>query len=109
MKRVFFRTVGCSLLGGLLSGVPLQAQLFENLRALGGSRYSVGDPALVSTNLEGSPVDGPKDVAVADLDNDGHLDLIASDKEVTVTVRYGDGAGAFGDPTYLRTWVTTPL
>ena len=43
------------------------AQLFENLRALGGTRYPVGDPSLMLTNLSGDELTGPKDVAVADL------------------------------------------
>ena len=89
--------------------LPLQAQLFENLRALGGTRYSVGDPSLVVTNQLGDLVSGPKDVVVADLDGDGHPDLISSDKNGGVTVRYGVGDGTFDAPVYLWTTQTAPL
>jgi hypothetical protein len=106
MKRTF---VLAALLVGLSPAATLHAQLFDNLRALGGTRYSVGDPSVTSTNLDGETVDGPKDINVADLDGDGHPDLVASDKDGTVTIRYGVGDGTFGEPSYLRTWTTAPL
>jgi hypothetical protein len=38
------------------------------------------------------------EVAVADLDGDGHLDLIAANVFTGIEVRLGDGSGAFGGP-----------
>ncbi len=92
-----------------LAGLFAHAQLFENLKALGGSRYPVGDPSVNVTNIFGESVEGPKDVAVADLDGDGLPDLAASNKDGSVTVRFGLGDGKFGDADHLRTWQTVPL
>ena len=83
---------------------PVSAQLFDNLKALGGARYPVGDPSVTATNLNGEVLDGPKDVAARDLDGDGKPDLIASDKDGSVTIRYGIGDGSFGEAVYLRAW-----
>jgi hypothetical protein len=55
-----------------------------------------------------SPVEGPKDIAVADLDADGKPDFAASDKEGSLTLRFGVGDGTFGEPLYLRTYTNTP-
>lgn len=93
---------------GGLGVLSAEAQLFENLRVLGGLRYPVGDPSVTATNLEGQPVEGPKDIAVADLDGDGKPDLAASNKDGSVTVLYGEGDGKFGDVHHLRTWVDVP-
>ncbi len=90
-------------------GVPsASGQLFDNLRALGGLRYSVGDPSVTSTNLEGEPIDGPKDIAVADLDGDGFGDFAVPDKDGSVTVYYGVGNGTFTNVLHLRTWTNEP-
>jgi len=61
---------------------------------------SFDPPALVSAE----PVVGPRwaegwDVALADLDDDGHLDLVTVDFLVGLTTRRGDGTGAFGPAT----------
>ena len=88
---------------------PARAQLFDNLRALGGTRYPVGDPALVVTNLQGERVTGPKDIAVSDLDGDGRADFAAANKDGTVTVRFNTGEGAFGPPLHLHTVTNGPL
>src|ERR1043165_1980885 len=87
---------------------PVEAQLLDHVRALGGSRFPVGDPFVTVTNIVGLPQDGPKDVAVADLDGDGNLDFAASDKDGSVTVYFGQGNGKFDPPLYLRTWTTAP-
>ena len=92
----------------LCGGPPARAQLFENLRALGGQRLPVGDPSVTSTNLNGDTVDGPKDIAVADLDGDGTPDLAASDKDGSVTLYFGVGDGTFAGAQHLRTWTTVP-
>ncbi|GAB6040706.1 FG-GAP repeat domain-containing protein [Endothiovibrio diazotrophicus] len=42
-----------------------------------------------------------QDLAAADLDGDGHLDLITADPAGTLVLRFGDGAGAFSAPTTL--------
>src|SRR5215207_2991634 len=63
---------------------PAHGQLFDNLRALGGLRLSVGDPQITLTNRLGDILDGPKDIAAADLDGDGNADLVASDKDGSV-------------------------
>jgi len=45
------------------------------------------------------PVAGsPNDVALADLDGDGKLDLVTTGSSVSVSVRLGTGNGAFGAP-----------
>src|SRR5438094_46225 len=92
----------------LLAISPASAQLFDNLRSLAGTRYLVGDPALSTTNSYGEEVEGPKDVAVADLDGDGKPDFAASNKDGSVTVRYGIGDGTFGEAHHLHTFVTVP-
>ena len=92
----------------LFGGWSAEAQLFENLRALGGQRLPVGDPSVTSTNLNGVAVDGPKDIAVADLDGDGTPDLAASDKDGSVTLYFGVGDGTFAGAQHLRTWTTVP-
>ncbi len=96
------------LTAGFGAGIA-RAQLFDNLRALGGLRYSVGDPNLTLTNEVGAVIDGPKDVAAADLDGDGNADLVASDKDGSVTVGFGLGDGTFGPARILRAWVGAPL
>jgi hypothetical protein len=88
--------------------VAAHAQLFENLRALGGARYPVGDPSVTVTNLDGEIVEGPKDVAVADLDGDGKPDLAASNKDGSVTLYFGVGDGTFSNIVHLRTWTNVP-
>src|SRR5436189_4335432 len=94
-------------IAALLLGIsPASAQLFDNLRSLAGTRYSVGDPALSPTNSAGDEVEGPKDIAVADLDGDGKSDFAASNKDGSVTVRYGIGDGTFGPSQHLHTYVT---
>ncbi len=92
-----------------LTSVVGQAQLFDNLRVLGGSRYAVGDPSVTTTNRFGEVLEGPKEIAVADLDGDGVPDLAVSNKDGSVTLRYGDGEGNFGPAEHLRTWVIAPL
>src|SRR5262245_24672997 len=78
-----------------------RAQLFDNLRVLGGARYPVGDPSVTVTNLDGVEVEGPKDVAVADLDGDGKPDLAASNKDGSVTLYFGVGDGTFSNIMHL--------
>src|SRR5207302_6408107 len=94
------------LLCGL--GLPAPAQVLEHLRALAGTRFPVGDPAVTVTNHAGLAIDGPKDIAVADIDGDGNQDFAASDKDGSVTVYFGKGDGTFSAPLYLRTWTTAP-
>ena len=105
MKTTLF---WAAVLISLLMSAPASAQLFDNLRALGGTRYAVGDPALVVTNLYGQRVDGPKDVAVGDLDNDGYQDFAAANKDGTVTVRFNNRDGTFGLPLHLHTVTNGP-
>jgi hypothetical protein len=85
-----------------------QAQVFDHLRALAGSRFPMGDPFTTVTNLNGHVEDGPKDIAVADLDMDGKLDVLASDKDGSITIYYGKGDGNFSVPSILRTWIGAP-
>src|SRR6266542_1497398 len=87
----------------------VHAQLFDNHRALAGSRYPVGDPLVAITNLHGEPVQGPKDIAVADLDGDGKPDFAVANKDGTVTLYFGVGDGTFTDETHLRTRLDLPL
>src|SRR5688572_6792720 len=93
----------------LLSGsLSVQAQLLDHLRALAETRYPVGDPSVIITNTYGALFDGPKDIAVADLDGDGNRDIAASDKDGSVTIFYGSGDATFGSALYLRTWTNAP-
>src|SRR5882672_1361629 len=85
------------------------AQLFDNLRALAGNRYPVGDPSVTITNLDGELVVGPKDIAVADLDGDGKPDFAVANKDGTVTLYFGVGDGTFTDERHLRTRLDLPL
>jgi hypothetical protein len=87
---------------------PAHAQLFDHLRALADTRYPVGDPAVAVTNIHGQNVEGPKDIAVADLDGDGKADFAAANKDGSVTVYFGAGDGTFSLPKHLRTWANTP-
>ncbi|HXG49612.1 MAG TPA: VCBS repeat-containing protein, partial [Methylomirabilota bacterium] len=91
---------------------PAAAQLFENLlanlRALSGARYAVNNPHNALTNLAGELVQGPKDIAVADLDGDAKPDFAASGKDGTVMLYFGVGDGSFSNVTYLRTWTDVP-
>lgn len=94
---------------GVSSRKTCASPLFENLKVLSGVRYSVGDPSVVVTNRFGNRVRGPKEIAVADLDDDGKADLVVSDKDGSVTLRYGLGDGNFGEPKVLWTFVSAPL
>jgi len=105
MKSKLSTLLGAAFLLGVSPG---SSQLFENLQSLAGLRYPVGDPALISTNVYGAEIEGPKDIAVADLDGDGKPDFAASNKDGSVTVRYGVGDGTFSAAQHLRTFVTTP-
>ncbi|HMC27556.1 MAG TPA: FG-GAP-like repeat-containing protein, partial [Verrucomicrobiae bacterium] len=106
--KIFSRGV---LLVSLVFGLgllPASAQVLDHLRALAGTRFTVGDPSITVTNHSGLALDGPKDIAVADLDGDGNQDFAASDKDGSVTVYFGKGDGTFSAPLYLRTWTTAP-
>ena len=83
------------------------AQLFENLQALVGERYTVGNRDAIPTNIQ-SEVLGPKDIAVADLDGDGTPDFAASNKDGSVTLRFGIGNGKFGAPMHLLAFTNAP-
>src|SRR5207249_977192 len=105
MKHTILAFLGAAF---LLSLTSASAQLFDNLRSLAGTRYPVGDPALSQTNSHGEEVEGPKDIGVADLDGDGKPDFAASNKDGSVTVRYGLGDGTFSEAQHLHTFVTAP-
>lgn len=105
MKQILPLLIGTAV---FLSLGSAPAQLFDNLRSLAGPRYAVGDPALSSTNGSGSEIEGPKDIAVDDLDGDGKPDFAASNKDGSVTLRYGVGDGTFSEPQHLHTFVTAP-
>ena len=76
------RVLVISLLAVLSAAPPLFAQLFDNLEAFS-SRLDLGDPATVSRWEWGK--EGPKSVAVADLDRNGQIDMAASNLDGTVT------------------------
>jgi len=44
-------------------------------------------------------VSGPMGVAIADMDGDGHPDLILADGDIVV--RFNNGAGTFGTPNFF--------
>jgi FG-GAP-like repeat len=76
--------------------------LFDNLAAFS-TRLPVGDPVLALTNAFGQILDGPKDIAVADLNGDNRPDFAVANKDGTVTVYFGLGAARFGSPLHLPT------
>jgi hypothetical protein len=91
----------------LLAALPIQrapAQLFENLEAFGG-RLDVGDPE-VATGWESDSREGPKGLAIGDLDGNGAPDLAASNLDGTVTVYWNRG-GKLEDPVHLQTGAPT--
>jgi hypothetical protein len=90
------------LLAATARVIAADTLLFDNLRAFG-TRLDVGDPALSPTNAGGQIIDGPKDIAVADLDGDSRPDLAVANKDGSVTVYFGLGGGEFGPPTHLHT------
>lgn len=92
----------------LCTARPAAAQLFDNLRALGGTRYAVGDPSLMLTNASGERVQGPKDIAVADFDGDAFADFAVANKDGTVTLRFAEGDGTFGPALHLSTFSNAP-
>lgn len=99
--------VGAALLLLLSLAIDYRASaastwLFDNLRAFG-TRLDVGDPSLTPTNADGRIIDGPKDIAVADLDGDNLPDLAVANKDGSVTVYFGLGNARFGAPTHLHT------
>lgn len=80
-----------------------RAQLFENLEAFG-SRLGVGDPD-VASGWGGH--EGPKGIAVGDLDGDGSPDFAVSNLDGTVTVFFNRGDGDFFEPSHLRGEIET--
>jgi hypothetical protein len=99
------RCAALGLLALLLTATPRATAatlLFDNLRAFG-TRLDVGDPALSPTNQSGQIIDGPKDIAVADLDGDTRPDLAVANKDGSITIFLGAGGGQFGPPTHLHT------
>src|SRR5438876_2097017 len=88
------------LLAATLLPQSAPGQLFDNLKAFG-NRLSVGDPAVTSLQQG----DGPKGIAVADLDGDGRPDLAIADLDGSVTVYFGEALGQFSAPIYLHTGV----
>src|SRR5258706_10760728 len=108
MKRTLSSLLLAVAAAILLGPAPAHAQLFDHLRALSAARYPVGDPSVTATNVQGSEVEGPKDIAVADLDDDGKPDFAASNKDGSVTVYFGRGDGTFNPPLHLRTWADVP-
>jgi hypothetical protein len=105
MKKLLLLAV---VLSASTLGRAATTQLFDHLRALTVARYPVGDPAVSVANIFGSSVEGPKDIAVADLDGDGKQDFAAANKDGSVTVYFGAGDGSFGPRLNLRTWTNAP-
>ena len=100
--------LGAALWASTLGAWSATTQLFDHLRALADTRYPVGDPAVTVTNRAGESLEGPKDIAVADLDGDGKQDFAAANKDGSVTVYFGAGDGTFSVPLHLRTWINAP-
>ncbi|MDB6030356.1 MAG: hypothetical protein JWM16_694 [Verrucomicrobiales bacterium] len=97
----FARWPRCWILAVAFLGMmsrPGFAQLFENLKAFG-NRLPVGYPAVTNLNRN----DGPKGIAVADLDNDNHPDIAVAGQDGSVTIYFGQPAGKFSAPLYLQT------
>lgn len=82
----------------ILLACQATAQLFDSLQALS-SRLKVGDPDIGATNS----IDGPKGIAVTDLNGDGNADMAAANTDGTVTLYFGAGDATFASPTHLQT------
>jgi len=106
--KTFDRGIDAFVAVYFLAGLFARAQLLDHLEMLGGSRYPVGDPSVTVTNIHGQDVEGPKDIAVADLDGDGKADFAAASKDGSVTLYFGAGDGTFSPPSHLRTWMNAP-
>ena len=91
-----------ALAGGLVlgSGVRCGASLFDSLKALS-NRKPVGsgavDPAYDKRR------DGPKWIATADFDGDGHDDFVTTHVNGEISVVYGEGGQDFEDPQVTST------
>lgn len=106
--KAFMHRAGFAVVLVLAGGIPANSQLLDHLRALSVTRYPVGDPSITATNHFGDPEEGPKDIAVADIDGDGKVDFAASNKDGSVTVYFGLGNGTFEPALHLRTWTSAP-
>lgn len=62
-------------------------------------RIPVGDPAIEAYFQR----EGPKGMTTVDLDADGHLDLVVSNLDATITLLFGDGTGGFPTVKHLQT------
>jgi hypothetical protein len=57
----------------------------------------------------GYAIAGPVGIAAADLNGDGHLDLIAAHREIFIATLLGRGDGSFGPPMFPNQRLFTPL
>lgn len=63
------------------------------------NRIPMGDPAIDAYFKR----EGPKGITTVDLDADGHLDLVVSNLDATITLLFGDGTGSFPAVKHLHT------
>src|SRR5688500_20080720 len=86
----------------LASVCDVPAQLFQNLSRLV-IQLPAGDPATPA--FDGR--EGPKGIAVGDLDDDNNADLAMANKDGTLTVYFGKGGAKFHPPVHVRTGAKT--
>jgi hypothetical protein len=71
--------------------------------------FGVGDGTLGPPTSHAATSANVQRVAIADIDRDGNLDIVAADADVHLTLFFGDGSGAFPGATSVATGTTSGI